>query len=275
MSNLFRSMEFWNLVLNVMTIAIGCLSGFMCWCFLRPADVKMKHLESELNENNARMDSLRSSMLDACVRSNEARNSRMLESCVQVYKAYQHVASSCGVMRLCRGLRDLKEIRTNLSGNPALDRFGDWLMSLGPKYDVVWRHPDVLAVTQAEIFVPARIWNIYSAMTLLVGALQIQIASIRIELSSPLVDENMIYNIVDSIIPGQAKLLRQYGTAWYSFVVEQLRKELISEIRKVVGVDPVDAEALSDANRQVERILSGTDSVPEEFREFAAERKRA
>ncbi len=264
------NLEFWNFVLTVATFLAAVVGGVICWWWVRPADRKLKNLETQLealsHQFNSRIDSLRSVMLESEVKFGEQRYERMVGSCLLVRKAFQRLMSSFGVLALCKAIKDIEEIRSSL-GLDERARFYTLLSQYMPKEDC-WKHPDVVAAEDAEVFVPARVWNLYTAASQLLAALHVQIMTLGIEFDPSDIKTNMAYKKVDAVLPGQYDLLSKLGTMWYSSVVEELYKSLIVEIRKAVGADPIKVEDLIAKNEQVESALKMHDGLPSEFRQF-------
>lgn len=264
------NLELWNLVLTAATFLTAVVGGVVCWRWVRPADRKLKNLETQLDalshQFNSRIDSLRSVMLESEIKFGEHRYERMVESCLLVRKAFQRVMSSFGILALCKAIKDIEEIRSSV-GLDERARFYTVLAQYMPKEDC-WKHPDIVAAEEAEVFVPARVWQLYTAASRLLAALHLQIMTLAIDFDAAKIKTEMAYKNVEAVLPGQYSLLSKYGTAWYGFAIEALYKSLIVEIRKEVGADPIKIEDLIAKNEQVESALKMHDGLPSEFSQF-------
>lgn len=263
---MLKSIEFWNFVLSALTFIVGLVIGFVSWKWVRPADRRLKIMEAALTRNNEAIGTIRSAMIEAGVRNNESRHTRVLESCLQVYKVFRKINSSCGIMAICRCFRDLEEIRIKCDDKRAIAKFAEWVLQFIPKD--VWTQEEVREVAEAELFVPARVWQIYGAASMLIGCFQAQLLSLASQMDGSLVNIDQIYQKVDAILPGQLAYLKQFGSRWYGHVLEALQRELVAEIRKVVGMEPVAAENVVALNEGFEEKWHQKHPVPDEFKEF-------
>ena len=57
-----------NLLLNIVTLAMGLIGGFICWKWIKPTDAKMAKLQSELERRNDEVKDLRNILLTSVVR---------------------------------------------------------------------------------------------------------------------------------------------------------------------------------------------------------------
>lgn len=268
---MLKGIEFWNFVLSALTFIVGLVIGFVSWKWVRPADRRLKLLEASLARYNESIGTIKTAVIDASVRVDAGRHDREVESCLQVYSAFKQIITSSGIISLCRGLRDLEEIRANFKSKndiASLAKFSAWLWKLIPKE--FWTIAKDVDVSNAEIFVPAKVWHIYSALCLLIGAFQAQLLALHAQMEEPLVDLGQIRQRIDEVLPGEGEHLRMLGTQWYWWVIEGLRKSLVAEIRNAIGADPVDLGSVVALNAKVEDALKSSQNVPDELKAFMA-----
>ena len=256
-----------NFVLNVITVLGGLFGGILGAFLVWPSAKRIRKIENVLAKDRDLFDAIRRTLFDAQARKQEANYHRAVESCILVFKAFDHVASSFVILTLCRGLRDLSEIRSRLSDNGAQIRLADYLRQFLPMTDI-WRNPNVVDAIQAELFVPSLVWNAYDAMASLVSCLRLQIESLGVEIGSPLFDVELLCRKLDAVLPGRSSLIKTRGTTCYWELVQELRKKLVDEIRNVAGAAPIDAEDFAKLNVSIEHAFNSHCGIPSEFRKF-------
>ncbi len=267
---MLKNIEFWDLGLTAATFITVVIGGVVCCWWVRPADCKLKKLDSHLDtlahQFNSRIDSMRDKLLESEIKIRELRYERMVESCLHVRRAFQRLRSSFGILGICKAINDIGKMRSSLGLDERM-RLHSLLSQYMPKEDC-WKHPEVVAAEEAEVLVPVRVWQLYTAASHLLAVLHLQIMTLGIDFDAANIKTEMAYKNVEAVLPGQYSLLSKYGTAWYGFAVEELYKFLIVEIRKAVGSESIKIEDLIAKNEQVEPALKMHDGLPSEFRQF-------
>lgn len=261
------NLDFWQFVLSGLTLLVAVVGGIVGWFWIKPVDRKLQNIDALSHQFNSRIDTLREAVLNSEIKMREQGYNRMIDACLIVRRALQHLIDTFRILTLCKGLKDIEEIRAVLDDSARM-RFSEFLSSYMPKEDC-WQHPDILAAQEAELFAPARIWQIYSVASQLLAVLQLQIVSLGLEFDATTIKKDQAYKSVDQVLPGQYDLLIRFGTQWYSAAMDMLLKCLIVEVRKVVGVDPIKVDELVLKNEIIEAELTMRGGVPSEFKNFA------
>lgn len=250
-----------NLCLNIATLVGGLIGGFVCWKWIKPADVKMTKLQAELERRNDEVKDLRNILLTSVVRNKEAIYDHIVSASTSLYKAFQSLYAKSAFLGMLRGINDLAMIWTKLSENQRT-KFGDFLRAIIPG-DSLTRKPNPDDLEEAELFVSARAWDLYSLSELLFASAQIQIMSFGVFEDEVKFDKEKLYKQAENLLSEGGCILRKLGTMGYWNIMELIRVEIIKELRRNIGASPVTIELLASNSESVDGLFS---NLPSEFR---------
>ena len=250
-----------NLVLNIVTIVVGLVGGFVCWKWIKPADAKLAKLQSELERRNNEVEDLRSILLTSLVRNKEAIYDHTVAACASLYKAFQSLYAESAFLGMLRAMNDLGIIWAKLSKSQR-GMFGDFLRTVVPS-EVLTRKPKPEDLGEAELFVSARAWDLYSLSELLFASAQIQIMSFGVFQEELKFDKEKLYKQAENLVSEGGRILREFGTMGYWNLMELIRVEIIKELRQSIGASPITIELLASNSASVDGLLS---NLPSEFR---------
>lgn len=250
-----------NLLLNIATLIMGLIGGFICWKWIKPADAKMAKLQSELESRNDEVKDLRNILLTSIVRNKEAIYDHIVSASSALYKAFQSLYAKSAFLGMLRAMNDLGIIWQKLSENER-GKFGDFLRAIVPK-DILTRKPKPEDLGEAELFVSVRAWDLYSLAELLFASAQIQIMSFGVFQEDVKFDKERLYKQTENLFPEEGRVLREFGTMGYWNLMERIRVEIIKELRQSIGASPVTIELLASNSESVDGLFS---NLPSEFR---------
>lgn len=241
-----------SIVLNIVATAASLIAAVVAWCCVRPADKKLSALAALLQRNNESVASMRNALLGSSVRLTELQYVKLGDACEAVYRAFVKIQSaSAGLLMICASLKDLNEIRTTLKQDGKLDRVREWLDLFVKEEMLTPIKLDDLSVS--EIYVPDRVWKLYSAACSLYSAAIIQMATLKNGIDVQLVKSDEIYAEVDRVIPGQDEFLTRFGTSGYRSSMSLIKTALLNEIRASLKNEPITASAVVSLNESLEQ----------------------
>ena len=250
-----------NLLLNIVTLAMGLIGGFICWKWIKPADAKMAKLQSELERRNDEVKDLRNILLTSVVRNKEAIYDHIVSASSSLYKAFQSLYAKSAFLGMLRAMNDLGIIWQKLSENER-GKFGDFLRAIVPG-DVLTRKPTPEDLGEVELFASVRAWDLYSLAELLFASAQIQIISFGVFQEEVKFDKDKLYKQSENLFPEGGHILREFGTMGYWSLMERIRVEIIKELRQSIGASPVTIELLTSNSASIDGLFS---NLPPEFR---------
>lgn len=250
-----------NLLLNIVTLAMGLTGGFICWKWIKPADAKMAKLQSELERRNDEVKDLRNILLTSVVRNKEAIYDHIVSASSSLYKTFQSLYAKSAFLGMLRGMNDLGMIWIKLSEDQRV-KFGGFLRTIVPE-DILTRKTKPEDLGEAELFVSDRAWNLYSLSELLLESAQIQIMAFGVFQEELKFDKEKLYKQAENLIPEGGRILREFGTMGYWNLMELIRVNLIKELRESIGAPPVTIALLESNSASVEKLFC---NLPAEFR---------
>lgn len=250
-----------NLLLNIATLAMGLIGGFICWKWIKPADAKMAKLQSELERRNDEVKDLRSILLTSVVRNKEAIYDHTVSASSSLYKVFKSLYAKSAFLGMLRAMNDLGIIWQKLSENER-EKFGEFLRAIVPK-DILTRKPNPEDLGEAELFVSVRAWDLYSLAELLFASAQIQIISFGVFKEEVRFDKEKLCRQAENLFPEEGRILREFGTMGYWNLMERIRVEIIKELRQSIGAAPVTIELLMSNSASVDGLFT---NLPPEFR---------
>lgn len=253
-----------NTILNAVAALGGLVAALIGWFCVRPANKKLAVVEASLQRNNESVASMRNALLDSTVRIKEMKYAKLEESCEAVYRSFVKVfGAASGLLLICAGMKDLDEIRKTMQRENKLDRVHDWLGLFVKDEMLVPIQPADLSI--AEIYVPDRVWKLYNAANSLYASAIMQMATLKNGLDVQLEDRKSLYAAIEQVIPGQGKILEEFGTTGYRSVMGLIKTSLLNEIRVVLENEPITASVVVDVNERFQH-MAGIPTIPEDLK---------
>jgi hypothetical protein len=258
----------YNFGLNVIQIVIGIVAGIGGFWLLSPAKRKLVKLEQSLENQNKQIDLIRKSVVDSNVRNIEARYNRSCEACFSIYEAFHKIhMASAPIMNFCKNMKDLRTIKAAGKNPSELHRLAEYLKTLIPPD---WEKDKVFSpVVTAELIVPARIFQLYSEAKLLFWLLHAQILNLEAGSPEAEFDWEKINKRIETLFPAMGDSFRTHGTSYYSTVMDAIKTELYTEIRKHLDLAPVTVDEVSRFVTEPTGLIEPPCKIPKEFKSFA------
>ena len=263
--------------LDAAQLLLGIIAGVCCYFWIRPADKKLQRfqadlqkdiakLQGDIQKDSAKIEGVQSALLDAEVRFRLENHEHLVQSCILVYRAFQKIESSAGIVRTVEPLLDLGTIKRTHPPSANLTAFADWISSQTPKE---WKKDPVFdQVAKAELFVSPRIWQLFNLAKTLLFAVQLQVAELGLATKETLVEVDSVRKSILALFPDDKEYLDRFGTSTYATYLRRIRKELVAAIRDEIWQSPVDVSPLAEASLLAEQTFLDASSIPDKYSEF-------
>ncbi len=252
-----------EIVLDALQLLITIGAGVACFFLIRPADKKLQQLQSDLQRQTDAVNSVRTAIMDAGVEHQIEHHRTLIKEHLLVFRAFQKVYSSSGILQWGEALKDLGEIKRNNRPSPGLKAFSD---AISQFLSDNWMQDSVFQeAAEAELFVSDRIWKLFIFGKTLLSLFQIQLRELGLNSEQSFVKKDEVKRTLSQLFPNDLELFDRFGTAYYYTLITKIRFELIKEIKSVIAQTPLNSKPLSELNIMAERI-----AFEQENRDFPA-----
>ena len=252
-----------EIILQILVVIGG---GLVCFFWIRPADKKIQQLQSNLQRQTDAMNSVRTAIMGAGVGLQIEHHRTLVKEHLLVFRAFQKVYSSSGILQWGESLNDLGEIKRNNPHSPGLKAFSDTISQLIS--DNWMKDPVFQEVSEAELFVSDKIWKLFVFGKTLLSLFQLQLRELGLDSEQSLVKIDDVKKTLSQLFPDDIDLFDRFGTSYYYTLITKIRYELVKEIKSVINQTPLDSKPLLDLNTMAERIAfkqetNGFPTVPD------------
>ena len=101
------NLDFWQFVLSGLTLLVAVVGGIVGWFWIKPVDRKLQNIDALSHQFNSRIDTLREAVLNSEIKMREQGYNRMIDACLIVRRALQHLIDTFRILTLCKGVKDI------------------------------------------------------------------------------------------------------------------------------------------------------------------------
>lgn len=216
-------------------------------------NTKLEKLKAELRSKEGTIESLRSGAMSGLISRQSKLYERQLEAIEEVWAAVIELGKAKYISAAMAVLK-YEECAKQAATDP---RFRQVFEIMGSGFDI--KNVQLGTASKARPFLSPLAWAYYSAYQAIVLLDAMKFETLRLGLESPekFLNSEGVTNLVKAVLPHQSDYLSKYGSGVHHYLVEEIERQLLSELQNMQQGAAADQE---NAERAAE-ILKATDKL--------------
>lgn len=207
-------------------------------------------VRSDLKRYEEEVGSLRTGVLEGRAQRQAKVSSRRIDSLEELWGKFQRLGRF-KFMATTYSMLKLDQVEKEIGVNDGLQEFIRTIM--GDGFDQII---DKTNAGTERIYVPEIVWATYSAYSSIMFSIyaHMKALSLGIEDGSKLMDFEAVGKLAKAVLPHQSKFIDQYGSTGLPYLLEEIEKKMLEEVRSALLGTEDDQQALAQSKIIMERV---------------------
>lgn len=203
---------------------------------------KEEVLKADLRSKESEIAALRGGVLTAMASRQMALDKRRLEAVDQLWSAVTALGHAKSISKMLSPLK-FDALAEEAAKN---SKFRDAFLPVGAGFDID-RKIDLSGSAKARPFISPMTWALFSAYQAIAGLATLKLHIIKTGISASVIDKDAVVKLLKAALPDRSEYIDKWGDAGYHYLLEELERRLLDEMRKMLTGVEADKESAEQA----------------------------